>query len=90
MRSEITNNTTTTVTVTQMMSLRFRLKVAYAHVLRPRAFRAARILVPGAEYAERGFRASRRGKGAERRGKAAWEARKVEPSGGEYEYGQCR
>ena len=30
MRSEITNNTTTTVTVTQMMSLRS--KVAYAHV----------------------------------------------------------
>ena len=30
MRSEITNNTTTTVTVTQIMSL--RLEVAYAHV----------------------------------------------------------
>ena len=35
--------------------------------LSPRERRAARILVPGAEYAERGFRASRRGKGAERR-----------------------
>ena len=33
--------------------------------LRPRAFRAARILVPGAEYAERGIRAQRRGKGAD-------------------------